>query len=73
MTGVAVTAPVVRTHVGPAEQAAGCAYVHDMGLDGDQELSLGTRVEVHDEAGRVFPATVMARIGLRWQLTLQDR
>ena len=44
-----------------------------MELDGDPELSLGTRVEVHDEAGRMFPVTVMARIGLRWQLTLQDR
>ena len=70
---MAVTALVVRTQIGAAEQAAGCAYVHDMELDGDQELSLGTRGEVHDEAGRVFPATVMARIGLRWQLTLQDR
>jgi hypothetical protein len=41
-----------------------------MEFDGDQELIHGTRVEVHDEA---FPARVMARIGLRWQLTLQDR
>ena len=66
-----VSNPVVPAHVGPAELAAGRAYVHDMELDGVEELSVGTRVEVRDEAGRLFAATVTERIGSRWQLTLQ--
>lgn len=66
-----VTKLVVPAQVGPAELSAGRAYVHDMELDGDEELSVGTRVEVRDEAGRLFAATVTDRIGSRWQLTLQ--
>lgn len=57
--------------VGPAELAAGRAYVHDTELDGDENLTVGMRVEVRDEAGRLFAATVTDRVGSRWQLTLQ--
>ncbi len=62
---------VVPTAVGPAELAAGRAYVHDAELDGDEQLAIGLRVEICDEAGRMFAATVTDRIGARWQLTIQ--
>lgn len=66
-----VTKLVVPGKVGPAELAAGRTYVHDGELLGDEELRIGTRVEVCDEAGRMFAATVTDRIGNRWQLTIQ--
>jgi hypothetical protein len=66
-----ITKLVVPASVGPAELAAGRTYVHDVELEGDEELAIGMRVEVRDEAGRMFAATVTDRIGPRWQLTLQ--
>jgi hypothetical protein len=67
---VTITKTVVAATVGPAELQAGRTYVHDAELDGDEELSVGTRVEVIDEAGRYFAATVTGREAPRWQLTL---
>jgi hypothetical protein len=61
---------LIATTVGPAEIAAGRAYVHDVELDGDEELAIGTRVEVEDVSGRLFDAVVTGRVGARWQLTL---
>ena len=55
---------------GQAEVQAGRTYVHDAELDGDEELSVGMRVEVVDEAGRYFAATITGHEGQRWQLTL---
>jgi hypothetical protein len=66
-----ITKLVVPASVGPAELAAGRTYVHDVELEGDEELAIGMRVEVRDEAGRLFAATVTDRIDPRWQLTLQ--
>jgi hypothetical protein len=66
-----ITKLVVPASVGPAELEAGRTYVHDVELEGDEELAIGMRVEVRDEAGRMFAATVTDRIGRRWQLTLQ--
>lgn len=62
---------LVSATVGPAELAAGRTYVHDVELDGDEDLRIGIRVEVCDEAGRLFAATVTDRIEKRWQLTFQ--
>jgi hypothetical protein len=62
---------LVPATVGPAELAAGRTYVHDIELDGDEHLTIGMRVEVCDEAGRMFAATVTDRTGSRWQLTIQ--
>jgi hypothetical protein len=62
---------LIRATVGPAELAAGRTYVHDAELDGDEELTIGQRVEISDEAGRLFAATVTDRVGPRWQLTIQ--
>jgi hypothetical protein len=62
---------VIPATVGPAELTAGHAYVHDWELDGDEELSIGMRVEICDDAGRMFAATVTERVGSRWQLTIQ--
>jgi len=66
-----VTKLLVPARVGPAELAAGRTYVHDAELDGDEELEVGLRVEVRDEAGRMFAATVTGRTEQRWQLTIQ--
>ena len=49
---VTITKLVVPASVGPAELAAGRAYVHDAELEGDEELTIGMRVEVLDDAGR---------------------
>ena len=62
---------LIATAIGPAELAAGRAYVHDAELDGDEDLSIGTRVEICDDAGRMFAATVTDRDGHRWQLSIQ--
>jgi hypothetical protein len=62
---------VVPASVGPAELEAGRAYVHDAELEGNEELAVGMRVEVLDDAGRYFAATVTDRTGRRWQLALQ--
>jgi hypothetical protein len=45
--------------------------VHDSELEGDEGLPIGMQVEVLDDAGRYFAATVTDRIDHRWQLTLQ--
>lgn len=68
---VTITKTVVPATVGPPELRAGRTYVHDAELDGDEELAVGARVEVIDDAGRYFAATVTGRDGKRWQLTLQ--
>ena len=62
---------LIPASVGPAELAAGRTYIHDAELDGDEDLDVGTRVEICDEAGRMFAATVTDRVGPRWQLTIQ--
>ncbi|MGH9056068.1 MAG: hypothetical protein ACRDYY_09450 [Acidimicrobiales bacterium] len=66
-----VTKLLIPGRVGPAELAAGRTYVHDAELDGDEDLQIGTRIEICDEAGRMFAATVTDRVGDRWQLTIQ--
>lgn len=66
-----ITKIVVPASVGPAERAAGRTYVHEFELEGDEELAIGQRVEVRDESGRFFAATVTKRAGPRWQLTLE--
>jgi hypothetical protein len=45
--------------------------VHDAELDGDEGLAIGMRIEVCDESGRMFAATVTDRVGSRWQLTFR--
>ncbi len=62
---------VIPVVVGPAELAAGRAYVHEMELDGDEGLATGAQVEVQDEAGRLFAATVTGHDGDRWEFTIQ--
>ena len=62
---------LISTTIGPAELAAGRAYVHDAELDGDEVLAVGMRVEICDDAGRMFAATMTARDDHRWQLTIQ--
>jgi glycyl-tRNA synthetase (class II) len=66
-----ITKTVVPAQVGPAELAAGCTYVHDFELDGDENLAIGQRVEIRDHAGALFAATVDSRDGNRWRLTIR--
>jgi hypothetical protein len=61
---------LIATTVGPAELTAGRAYVHDIELDGDDDIAIGMPVEVQDAAGRLFDAVVARRVGARWQLTV---
>ena len=68
---VTITKLVVPASIGPAELTAGRVFVHDAELEGDEELTVGMRVEILDDAGRYFAATVTDRVGHRWQLTLQ--
>ena len=68
---VTVQKVVVSTEVGAAELAAGVAYVHDYQLDGDEDLSVGQRVEILDGGGRYHAATVVERVGPRWKLRIQ--
>jgi hypothetical protein len=68
---VTITERVVPASVGPAELASSRTYVHDAELEGDDVLTIGMRVEVLDDAGRYFAATVTDRIRRRWQRTLQ--
>ena len=65
-----VTKLLIPASIGPAELAAGRAYAHDAELDGDESLTIGTRIEIRDDAGRMFAATVTGRDGQRWQLTI---
>jgi hypothetical protein len=62
----------ISAAVGPAEVALGRAYVHDVELDGDEQLAISMLVEVRDDAGRVFAATVTDRSGSRWQVTIRS-
>ena len=66
-----ITKIVIPAVVGPAELAAGRAFVHEMELDGDEVLALGVRVELQDESGRLFAATVTGRVADRWEFTIQ--
>jgi hypothetical protein len=61
---------LITTTVGPAEIAAGRAYVHDIEFDGDEKLAIGMPVEVRDASGRVFDGVVTGRVGPCWQLTI---
>ena len=66
-----ITKTVIPAVIGPAEVAAGRAFVHEIELDGDEVLAVGVRVELQDEAGRLFAATVSGRLGDRWEFTIQ--
>ena len=45
--------------------------IHEYQLDGDEDLQLGQRVEVKDESGAYYAATVTDHDGLTWELTLR--
>lgn len=70
-----VTKLVVTAEVGPLQRSTGIVYVHEVELDGDENLQIGDRVEVRDEGGGLWAATVEAitrdELGSRYQLTLR--
>lgn len=66
---------VVQVEIGPLQRSTGFAYVHDLALDGDENLAVGDHVEIVDGAGKRMPATVTsidpALRGNMYQLKLQ--
>ena len=67
----AVRKTVVATEVGPREVVAALAYVHDIELEGDENLQVGQRVEILDAGGTYHAAVVDDRVGRRWRLRIQ--
>ena len=71
---ITVTKVVVPTEVPPGARRDGYVYVHDVQLDGDENLALGTRVEIQDEGGQYLAATVdhisTDELGRRYRLRL---
>jgi len=66
---------VVRARVGPLQREAGRVYVHDIELDGDENLTLGQRVEILDEGDSYTSARIteveQTCEGNRYQLTIE--
>ena len=58
----------------PVARQKGVAYLHDVDLDGD-ELKPGARIEIRDEGGALYGATVEAveeaRFGDKYRLLIQ--
>jgi hypothetical protein len=60
--------------VPPNARPCGYVYVHDVELDGDEMLTVGSRVEFRDEGGQYLAATVdqitADELGRRYRLRL---
>lgn len=69
-----VTKVVVSVEVPPGARPDGYLHVHDVQLDGDENLAVGTRLEVQDEGGHYLAATVdditTDELGRRYRLRL---
>lgn len=69
-----VTKVVVPVEVPPNARPDGFVHVHDVQLDGDEDLVVGTRVEIQDEGGFYLAATVdeitTDELGHRYRLRL---
>lgn len=65
---------IVRVEIPTGARPTGYAYVHDVELDGDEDLHLGSRVEICDEGDGYVPATVDEitddELGRRYRLHL---
>ena len=65
---------VITTEVRPNARPSGYVYIHDVELDGDEMLAVGTRVEIRDEGGQYLAATVDQitgdELGRRYRLHL---
>lgn len=70
-----ITKPLFSLELSPTARQQGVAYVHDVELDDGQELHPGDRVEIRDEGGAFFAATVEAvepaRFGNKYRLHIQ--
>lgn len=70
-----ITKPLFDVELTPVARKLGVTYIHDVDLDADQELALGDRVELRDEGGAFFAATVEAiepvRIGRKYRLHIK--
>jgi hypothetical protein len=62
---------VVPASIGPVERKLGYVYVHDIELDGDEDLAVGQRVEVVDEGGQMFAATIVGYTDRTWKLAIR--
>lgn len=69
-----VTKIVVVVEVPPTARPNGFVDVHDVQLEGDENLEIGTRVEIQDEGGYFLAATVdeitTDKLGRRYRLRL---
>jgi len=70
-----VTKLVFDVELGPLERESGVTYLHDIHLDEDQVLEIGSRVELRDEGGFFHAATVVAitpgEFGREYELRIQ--
>lgn len=70
-----VTKLVFDVELGPLERDSGVTYLHDIHLDDNQVLEVGTRVELRDEGGFFHAATVIAitpgEFGRNYELHIQ--
>ena len=49
---------VVHAEVGPLQRQNGAVYVHEVALDGDENLAMGSRVDIVDVGGEHFSGEV---------------
>jgi hypothetical protein len=73
--GNTITKPVFDIEITPVQRSLSVAYLHDVDLDDDQTLAVGDRIELRDEGGFYYAATVEAiepaRLGRRYRVHLQ--
>lgn len=66
---------VVDVELSPMARQTGVAYIHDVELDAGVELGVGDRLQLRDEGGALWDATVAAvepvRFGRKYRLTMR--
>ncbi len=71
---MSVVKTVVTVEVPPTARPDGYVYVHDVELEGGEDLKRGSRVEICDEGGHYLAATVDEvtedELGRRYRLHL---
>lgn len=70
-----ITKLVFDVELGPVQRSTGVVYLHDVDLDDDQILDPSDRVELRDEGGAYYAATVESiepgEFGRRYRLRIQ--
>lgn len=68
--------PLLDVELNPTSHRTGTVYLDSVELDADQVLQVGDRVELRDEGGAIYTATVVALRearfgGLKYTLKIQ--